>query len=87
MRKIKEVLRLKWGKGMSNRKIAASCGSGRPTVGEYLRQNKKNKRDTHQSKIIIGATKRSGCAVCRVCHRGQVSPALIAVRTFRRKRS
>ena len=38
MRKIKEVLRLKWGKGMSNRKIAASCGIGRPTVGEYLRR-------------------------------------------------
>ena len=38
MRKIKEVLRLKWGKGMSNRKIAASCGIGRPTVSEYLRR-------------------------------------------------
>ena len=38
MRKIKEVLRLKWGKGMSNRQIANSCGIGRPTVGEYLRR-------------------------------------------------
>jgi transposase len=36
MRKIKEVLRLKWGKGMSNRQIATSCGIGRPTVAEYL---------------------------------------------------
>ena len=38
MRKIKEVLRLKWGQGMSNRKIAASSGIGRPTVSEYLRR-------------------------------------------------
>ncbi|MDH5172822.1 MAG: IS21 family transposase [Gammaproteobacteria bacterium] len=38
MRKIKEVLRLKWGKGMSNRQIASSCGIGRPTVSEYLRR-------------------------------------------------
>lgn len=38
MRKIREVLRLKWGKGMSNRRIAASCGIGRPTVSEYLRR-------------------------------------------------
>ena len=38
MRKIKEVLRLKWVSGLSNRKIAASCGIGRPTVSEYLRR-------------------------------------------------
>ncbi len=37
MRKIKEVLRLKWAAGLSNCKIAASCGIGRPTVSEYLR--------------------------------------------------
>ena len=38
MRKIKEVLRLKWVSGLSNRQIAASCGIGRPTVSEYLRR-------------------------------------------------
>ena len=38
MRKIKEVLRLKWGNEVSNRKIATSCGIGRPTVAEYLRR-------------------------------------------------
>jgi transposase len=37
MRKIKEVLRLK-ANGMSNRKIAQSCGASRPTVGEYLQR-------------------------------------------------
>jgi transposase len=35
MRKIKEVLRLK-AEGMSNRRIAQSCGVSRPTVAEYL---------------------------------------------------
>ena len=38
MRKIREVLRLKWAQGLSNRRIAASCGIVRPTVGEYLRR-------------------------------------------------
>lgn len=38
MRKIKEVLRLKWDKGLSNRQIAACCGISRPTVSEYLRR-------------------------------------------------
>ena len=38
MRKIKEVLRLKWAKGLSNRRIATACGIGRPTVSEYLRR-------------------------------------------------
>ena len=38
MRKIREVLRLKWAAGMSNRRIAASCGVSRPTVSEYLRR-------------------------------------------------
>ncbi|MCP3669196.1 MAG: hypothetical protein GY814_01905 [Gammaproteobacteria bacterium] len=37
MRKIKEVLRLKTS-GVSNRKIAQSCGVSRPTVGEYLQR-------------------------------------------------
>ncbi|MEJ2755833.1 MAG: IS21 family transposase [Gammaproteobacteria bacterium] len=38
MRKIKEVLRLKWDQGLSNRQIAAACGIARPTVSEYLRR-------------------------------------------------
>ena len=44
MRKIREVLRLKWGNGMSNRRIAASSGIGRPTVSEYLRRAKEAPR-------------------------------------------
>lgn len=40
MRKVKEVLRLKWGSGLSHRQIARSCGIARPTVAEYLRRAK-----------------------------------------------
>jgi len=38
MRKIKEVLRLKYETHLSNRKIATSCGIARSTVSEYLRR-------------------------------------------------
>jgi transposase len=38
MRKIKEVLRLCWGQGLSKRKTARSCGISRPAVDEYLRR-------------------------------------------------
>ena len=36
MRKIKEVLRLKWAHKLSNRKIAKSCFVSRSTVADYL---------------------------------------------------
>ena len=38
MRKIKEVLRLKWQTACSNKKIATSCNISRSTVREYLRR-------------------------------------------------
>jgi transposase len=38
MRKIKEVLRLKWEAGLSGRAIAQSCAMGRTTVREYLQR-------------------------------------------------
>ena len=40
MRKIREVLRLKWECGLSNRAIARSCSISHSTVGEYLRRAK-----------------------------------------------
>ncbi len=40
MRKIKEVLRLKWGNGLSDRQTAMSCCISRPTVAEYIRRAK-----------------------------------------------
>ena len=36
MRKIREVFRLKFEYGISNRQIALSCNIARSTVGEYL---------------------------------------------------
>jgi len=41
MRKIKEILRLKWKQGMSNRSIAKSCSISRSTVAEYIARAKK----------------------------------------------
>lgn len=38
MRKIKEVLRLKWRNGCSNSQVAKSCNIARSTVREYLRR-------------------------------------------------
>ena len=36
MRKIREILRLKYDRRLSNREIAQACSMGRSTVGEYL---------------------------------------------------
>jgi Homeodomain-like domain len=36
MRKIYEILRLKWERGLSHRQIAESCQVARPTVTDYL---------------------------------------------------
>jgi len=41
MRKIKEVLRLKWANNLSDRKIAQSCNISRPSVVSYLERAKK----------------------------------------------
>jgi transposase len=38
MRQIKDVLRLKWGQGLSQRQIARSLGISRPAVAEYLQR-------------------------------------------------
>src|SRR6195256_6476290 len=38
MRQVYEVLRLKWGQGLSERKIAQSLGISRPAGAEYVRR-------------------------------------------------
>jgi transposase len=38
MRHVTEVLRLKWGQGLSDRKIAQRLGISRPTVAESVRR-------------------------------------------------
>jgi len=40
MRKIKDLLRLNWGCGLSNRQVAARCGVARSTVAETLSRAK-----------------------------------------------
>ena len=40
MRKIREVLRLRWVQGLSQRQIGASCKLGQGTVSDYLRRAK-----------------------------------------------
>jgi transposase len=41
MRKIREILRLKYEAGLSNRAIAGACNISNSTVGEYLRRAEK----------------------------------------------
>lgn len=38
MRKIREVLRLSWGRKLSARAVACRCGMGRTSVLEYLKR-------------------------------------------------
>ena len=38
MRQVREVLRLKWACGLSDRKIAQSLRVSRPTIAEYVRR-------------------------------------------------
>ena len=42
MRKTKEILRLKYELGLSNRQIARSCNVSRRTVAEYIFRAEKN---------------------------------------------
>jgi len=41
MRKRREILRLKWEVGLSNRKVAKSCGVGHTTVSNYVHRAKR----------------------------------------------
>jgi len=41
MRKIREVLRLRWDQGLSTREVAVTCGLARSTVSEYERRARK----------------------------------------------
>ena len=41
MRKVREVLTLRWGRGLSERQVALSCGIGRTTVQGYVGRAKR----------------------------------------------
>ena len=40
MRRVREVLRLSWGLGLSARQVARSCGLSHPTVLAYIRRSR-----------------------------------------------
>ena len=60
MRKIKEVLRLKWQYGRSNKQIAKSCNIARSTVREYLRRAEAR---SHGPLILPWMTQPLRCAL------------------------
>ena len=55
MRKTKEILRLKWGLGLSARQVGASLNISHSTVGEYLKRAEKAGLDWEQAKVMSEA--------------------------------
>lgn len=62
MWKIKEILRLKWECGLSDRKVARACAIERPTVVDYVRRAQSAglswplsevNRDRHESSLAM----------------------------------
>ena len=75
MRKIEEILRLKYGKRLTHRKIARSCGVSAATVSDYVMRAKlagfelaaagRAKRRRVRSKALSGlrpANRKGDCA-------------------------
>jgi transposase len=56
MRKTKEILRLKWGLGLSARQVGASLNISHSTVGEYLKRAEQTGLDWEQAKALSEAT-------------------------------
>jgi transposase len=55
MRKIKEILRLKWELGLSARQVGASLNISHSTVGEYLKRVQQAGLDWEQAKAMSEA--------------------------------
>lgn len=52
MRKIKEILRMKWALGLSERQVAASLTIAHSTVGEYLKRAEQAGLDWEQAREL-----------------------------------
>ena len=52
MRKIKEILRMKWALGLSDRQVAASLKIAHSTVGEYLKRAEQAGLDWKQAQEL-----------------------------------
>jgi transposase len=55
LRKIKEILRLKWGLGLSARQVGASLNISHSTVGEYIKRAERAGLDWTQAKNLSEA--------------------------------
>ena len=54
MRKIREVLRLKYACGASDRVISRSVGIGRTAIAEYVRRDFRNDMESNRERNGIG---------------------------------
>lgn len=52
MRKIKEIIRMKWALGLSDRQVAASLNIAHSTVGEYLQRAERAGLDWEQVQVL-----------------------------------
>ena len=52
MRKIKEILRLKWGLGLSDRQVGVSLKVAHSTVGEYVKRAERAGLDWPQAEKL-----------------------------------
>ena len=75
MRKIKEILRLKWQNGCSDAQIAGSCKIARSTVREYLRRAQEagltwplepDLDDRHLENLLFPVRQADSCAERRM---------------------
>ena len=77
MRNIREVLRLKWHRGLSNRQIAKSCAVARSTVGEYIVKAKEAGLCWPLPEDLDDTAPLKGCYIqCRKHHKGHQRPCL-----------
>ena len=85
MRKIKEVLRLKWANDLSDRKIAQSCNISRPAVANYVERAEQaglswplpdTLTDAELERLLFPALRKSSA-------RDRVPPDLLVVTWFK----
>jgi len=67
VRKIKEILRLKLGCGISEREIARSCGVSRSTVADYLRRAAAAKMTWGEASAMAEPSSKSVCFLPSTC--------------------
>jgi transposase len=74
LRKIKEILRLKWGLGLSSRQVAASLRISHSTVGEYIKRAEQAGMDWAQVESIPEAAIAERLFPPQKANRGRAEP-------------